>query len=124
MAEKVQNYFQCLQCSLQFDRKVWYDMHLSLIHECKNEPELNDNNIKQEKERLSIASNIDDIELQNKQTSIKEDIPLAILNSDQERKSFKCTTCYKSFFEKRYLNKHIKFAHGRENVCVITVIKY
>ena len=39
MKEETQELF-CKQCCMKFDQKIWYDLHLSLVHRDGGKPEL------------------------------------------------------------------------------------
>ena len=63
MEEKIQYDLYCFQCSLQFDKKSIYDMHLSLIHNYRKRTESFLTQIKSEPEEIELL-----IELNNVKT--------------------------------------------------------
>ena len=54
MQEEKQKILDCFVCSLKFNEKVWYDLHLSLIHANRNEVEYIETKHKNEKDVLEV----------------------------------------------------------------------
>ena len=79
----------CTKCSLQFDKKIIFDMHLSIVHK-----EIID--IKKEPTCSTLMENSDG----TRSTSVQE-----------KKKPFKCDMCDYSFSEKGSLKKHIASVH-------------
>ena len=79
----------CTKCSLQFDKKIIFDMHLSIVHK-----ETID--IKKEPTCSTFMENSDE----TRSTSVQE-----------KKKPFKCDMCDYSFSEKGSLKKHIASVH-------------
>ena len=92
----------CFQCSLQFDKKSLYDLHLSIIHNYKSRPKPT---VKSEPEEIEFPIDLDNIEsnYQGNQKSID--------NLHDGRGPFKCETCDKNFLKKVYLKKHFASIH-------------
>ena len=79
----------CTKCSLQFDKKIIFDMHLSIVHK-----EIID--IKKEPTCSTLMENSDE----TRSTSVQE-----------KKKPFKCDMCDYSFSEKGSLKRHIASVH-------------
>ena len=54
MLEEKQKSLHCFVCSMKFNEKVWYDLHLSLIHANKNEVEYIETKHKNEKNVVEV----------------------------------------------------------------------
>ena len=55
MKEEIHTELSCYQCDLKFDAKVWYDMHLSLVHESENTTESLRKGVKREQKNLELS---------------------------------------------------------------------
>ena len=76
----------CNQCSLQFDTKNIFSLHLKLLHKHKNAKRSNKNELK------SIPS--DGLSDSNKSILSDERSDSHIASNQKERKSFKCEICH------------------------------
>ena len=111
----------CEKCSLQFDKKIVYDIHLSFVHKMNIE-------IKSEEKELEIRENDAGLVLQCNITKSKQNIANSIKkvnNSHSQKgnvkihidsvhagnKPHKCTICDYFFSQKRYLKQHIESVH-------------
>ncbi len=54
MKEEILKDLFCIQCCLKFDKKVWYDLHLSLVHGHENKTEVLEKKVKREQEDKEI----------------------------------------------------------------------
>ena len=97
MEQKILWDLYCFQCSLQFEKKSIYDLHLSIIH---NHERRKETVIKREPEDVELLPHLSNIHTTKieKQESIK--------NVDKGKKLFNCEFCGKSFFTKQSQNIH------------------
>ena len=100
MDNKIIKDLYCFQCSLQFDKKAIYDIHLKIMHNYKNRTDYFLTDIKKEPENeLQIeSSNIST-------TSVRIQI---------ERKIFSCTHCDKIITTSYGLKKHERIHTGEK----------
>ena len=89
----------CEKCSLQFDKKIVYDIHLSFVHKI---------NIEVKSEDKTIEIKEEDLVLQCETTKSKQNIENSIPKGN---KSHKCTICDYKTSRKGHLNQHIKSVH-------------
>ena len=93
----------CSRCSLQFDKKVIFDMHLSIVHkeivEIKDKPNL-------DTEKVLLMCDICDSKFETQITLNKH-----IDSQHVENKTFKCEICNRSYTKKATLKKHIESVH-------------
>ena len=61
MEKKIIKDLYCYQCSLQFDKKIIYDMHLSIMHNYKSRANYFETEIKQEPEEIELPIESSDI---------------------------------------------------------------
>ena len=94
MEQKILWDLYCFQCSLQFEKKSIYDLHLSIIHNYKSRREIV---IKSEPEGIELLPTLSDI-----QPTPKE---------EQGKKQFNCDFCEKSFKTKKTNNIHTVSVH-------------
>ena len=102
----------CYECSLQFDTKHVFDVHLSVVHDKKLE-------IKQEYDSQPLVvpepkeleiiqpdeENCNENALKRRKVSIKK------TKSVHEKKQFKCDICTVEFGAKGNLNRHFGTVH-------------
>jgi len=105
MEQKILWDLYCFQCSLKFEQKSTYDMHLSLIH-----------NQAKKKNTFCIKSEPEEVEISNHstiQSKHKEEQELIKKNAlpNEKKRSFKCEFCEKCFSGKTSVNKHIASVH-------------
>ena len=104
MKRKIIKDLYCFQCSLQFEKKSIYDMHLSIIHKYKKRTESFLIEIKSEPEEMELPLESNDIpanliEEQDLNTiSLKQNI------LQQEKEIIKCKICDTIFAKKANLN--------------------
>ena len=91
MEQKILWDLYCFQCSLQFEKKSIYDLHLSIIHKYKNK---NKNPIKSEPEDVELLPDSRIIQPTQKEEPafIKKATTI-----DKGKKQFNCHFCEKSF---------------------------
>ena len=83
MEEKILWDLYCFQCSLQFDKKSIYDMHLSIIHNYRKRSESTLTKIKSEPEEIELPIESNDI-----LTNLKEEQDLNTNSLKQEKLHF------------------------------------
>ena len=93
--------FFCEKCSLQFDKKIVFDIHLSFIHKMNIE-------VKSEEKIIEIREE-EGLVLQHDITKSKQNIENSIQKGNM---SHKCTVCDYKTSQKEYLNQHLKSVHG------------
>ena len=101
--EKTDQALFCDVCSLQFDKKIVYDIHQSFVHTTEDKVEIEEKTIqiKEENEDLAIHSN-----------NTKSMTSLSSLDSTHKgTKSHTCSICDYSFSRKDHLMKHIESVH-------------
>ena len=105
----------CEMCSLQFDKKIIFIMHLSIVHKevvgIKEEP--TSNNFKEEPEKTRIKTLLQ-CEICSKTFSHKSAIKYHITSVHEEKKPFKCKMCDHSYSEKGNLKRHISSVHEKK----------
>ena len=116
--KKMKNFF-CENCSLQFNKKIVFDLHLSLVHGEKIEVKDEDN-----KESLIefvpgnprgkiLASKIHDVE------NITEVVQKFSKLNKRNEKPFKCKICDAKFARNSKLTNHIAEVHEKPIKCDI-----
>ena len=93
MEKKIIKDLYCFQCSLQFDKKSIYDIHLKIMHNYKSREKCFENEIKTEPDeiQLPIESNI---YLKNIPEENNDTIKHKISNQEKYKiKIFKCKHC-------------------------------
>ena len=95
MSQVILRDLYCEKCSLQFDKKYVYDLHLTLVH---------GQEIKVKKEPTTFKENFEDLEQSEKQS---EHI------THELDKSLQCDKCNTLFKSKPDLKSHIKSVHDR-----------
>ena len=103
----------CLKCSLQFDLKYVFDVHLSIVHggklDIKEEPD----------SQLLVIHEAKELEIENqqdKENTLKNEskrmkMSLKTASGHKGKKQFKCDICYISFGLRGHLNKHVSTVH-------------
>ena len=102
------NWF-CHQCSLQFDSKYIYSLHLKLLHKHKNAKRSNKNELKLDE---SISSDE------------KSDSNNQIASDQKKKKTFKCEICQYYSSRKSNLNVHITSVHKEKKSFKCKFCKY
>ena len=87
--------FFCKICSLQFDKKAVYDIHMSFVHKIATL-------IEEENEDLNQDINLENNT--NLNSPIKKNIEVSI----------NCSLCQANFSKKDYLKRHIEAVHERK----------
>ena len=90
----------CDKCSLQFDKKYVFDLHLSSVHG--------------EKIKVKVESPICEENLQQSQISESK---FSYQSVHENERPFKCNMCYASFAQKRDLKGHMASAHEGKKTC-------
>ena len=91
----------CEKCSLQFDKKIVYDIHMSFVHKISIE-------VKLEEKTIEIKEDNAGLVLQCEITKSKQNIANSIQKGNN---SHKCTICDYKTSQKGHLNHHIKSVH-------------
>ena len=76
----------CVKCSLQFDKKIIFDMHLNVVH----------------KEKIDIKEEAND--------NTSNDVP----NEKQTKALVRCEICCKTYSKLANLKKHIASVHEKK----------
>ena len=96
----------CFECSLQFDKKYVFDVHLSLVHgeelEIKQEPESRPSVIPESKE-LEITHPEEDKSRKIESKRIK--VAIRTVSGHEGKKQFKSGICIANFVQNDTLNK-------------------
>ena len=104
----------CSRCSLQFDKKIIYDMHLSIVHkesvEIKEEPLTCENEPNLGSEKVQFICKFCDSEFETEINLNKH-----ISSYHKEKTTFICEICDQSYSLKSNLNKHLKSTHEKKN---------
>ena len=102
----------CYQCSLQFDKKYIFDVHLSFVHgeklDIKEEPEPQPSVIHETKE---LEINHQEEENGWKNESKRRKVSIQTSSDHEEKKKFKCDICDVNFGCKGTLNRHVTTVH-------------
>ena len=98
----------CFQCSLQFEKKSIYDMHLSLIHSYKSKTNIFDDKIKSEPKEIESSNHASHI--QSKHILETEKIK-KVDSTNKKNRLFKCGYCGKYFSKKQSMNCHVTSVH-------------
>ena len=104
----------CSRCSLQFDKRIIFDMHLSIVHKesveikeepstCKNEP------------NLGFEKALFMCEFCDSQFETEITLNQHILSYHKENKQFKCEICDHSYSQKCQLKRHLKSVHEKKS---------
>ena len=110
MKEKIIKDLYCFQCSLQFDKKSIYDMHLLIVHNYKVKPVSIETEIKSEPEDSMSYKSTDESDTKRTEKQDLETDP-SIQNTEQENEEIKFKICDNSFASKQNLNTHIATVH-------------
>ena len=102
----------CEKCSLQFDKKVVFDIHMSFVHNISNNS-ANDKKLTEVKEENG-SSQETDIAKQNenpaKQT-VNHELEINISSVHEKQKIHECYICDKRYSHKSALKYHIASIH-------------
>ena len=109
MTEKSEDLF-CNPCALQFDKKIVFDLHTSLLHETA-EPESG--------ETISFTKPSAPFQCErcNKFFTLKGSLNRHIKTIHEEHRPFKCTVCEKNFNRKYDLKMHFSSVHEKKKPC-------
>ena len=102
----------CTKCSLQFDKKIIFNMHLNIVHKEKIEikEEQTDSNLKEETETRKKAAA--PCEICGKTFFDMSTMKKHIASVHEKKKPFKCEICDYSFSEKGSMKKHVASVHA------------
>ena len=111
----------CTLCSLQFDKKYVFDVHLSIVHgqkiKVKTEPDICETN-KTEVSGKNCSSNVFEkyfgCEICNHHFTRKYQLKKHTESVHEEKKPFKCEICNYSFSQKIHLKTHLKSVHEKK----------
>ena len=103
----------CSRCSLQFDKKIIFDMHLSIVH--KESVEIKEETLAFENKPNLSSEKIKVCDIRDSKFEAKKTLNQHIASDHKDNKSFKCDKCDHSYSNKGNLNKHVKSVHERNN---------
>ena len=101
----------CIHCFLKFDKKVWFDLHLSLVHEQGNKTEFLEKETKKEPEEIEYPIHSSSSSTNSKQEQDLNSIRVKQNNLHQKKEANKCTICNAIFTRKTNLKTHIASVH-------------
>jgi uncharacterized Zn-finger protein len=96
----------CKKCSLQFDKKIIFDMHLNIVHKEKI-------NIKEEPDETRKKAPVS-CEICCKTFSKMANMKKHVASVHEKKKPFKCNICDYSFTQKAHLASHVASLHERK----------
>ena len=96
MEKRIIKDLYCFQCSLQFDKKTIYDMHLKIMHNYISRSESFLTEIKDEPKEIELATKPTNITIASKE-----------IQTINER-TFACTFCDKTYKKKNAVKNHEK----------------
>ena len=125
----------CEKCSLQFDKKIVYDIHLSFVHKICGKLESEEKTIEiKEVDSCSVfhsdSKNSDSIEALNKMTKIKEEDRNAVFQTHSKKqvhegkKPHKCSICDYSCSTTKNLKKHVEAVHDGKKPHKCSICNY
>ena len=109
MKTNIMKYLFCELCSLQFDKKYVYDVHMTLVHKKTLCPQskTEETVVKKENEDLSEEANFDFVQNSTTKGSVNKNT-VAI---HEEKNSHKCSICGYSCATKRNMKVHTEVIH-------------
>ena len=105
MEQKILRDLYCFQCSLQFEKKSIYDLHLILIHNYKRTKETF---VKKEPEEIDLLN--DSSKIQSKH-SLQYELNGNVILNHEGKKLHVCKFCNHKSSKKGYLNTHVASVH-------------
>ena len=107
--------FYCELCSLQFDKKYVFDLHMSLVHgkEIKVKKEPVTSEIEMDLEKIIEKQSIQ-CEICQASFKYKQGLKRHKLSVHDGKKPFKCEICYYSCSQKPNLKRHVDSVHGKK----------
>ena len=101
--EKTDQALFCDICSLQFDKKIVYDIHQSFVHKTKDKVEIEEKTIQIKEENEDLAIHFDNTKSKKSLSSLD--------STHKGTKSHTCSICDYSFSRKGNLRQHIQSVH-------------
>ena len=102
----------CKKCSLQFDKKVIFNVHLSIVHkeqiDIKEEP--TDSTSKEEPDETRKKATVR-CEICGKTCSHMGHMNKHVASVHEGKKPFKCDICDCRFSQKSHMNSHVASFH-------------
>ena len=122
--KRTNNALFCDKCSLQFDKKIVYDIHLSFVHKISDKVETEEKEIENKKEDVVSVFQSDNAKSNQNLVSIeerkceytsknKEYLNQHIKSVHEEKKPHNCSICDYSFSQRGFLKQHIKSVHEK-----------
>ena len=121
----------CTPCALQFDKKVVFDLHISLVHETTKSESGERLAIEGDQDFVIVSGAIQKIspktsasfpcESCNKVFTLNGSLKRHIQCIHEKNRPFKCSACEKTFKLKNYLKRHFSSVHEnkRPHKCII-----
>ena len=97
----------CVLCSLQFDSKLVYNLHLKLLHK----------HIIQKKSIKNKCKSNDSLTSYDKSDSTSK-----ILLDQAKKKIFECKICEYNFSQRKHLNVHIASVHEEKKYSIVMFV--
>ena len=105
----------CEKCTLQFDKKYVFDLHLDLVHgekiKVKKEPTIKEENFEHLQQSEFFFEKPYECNNCSAAFPTKSHLNKHIASVHEEKKPFQCSTCDFSFSEKGKLKRHIASVH-------------
>ena len=103
--KKINKALYCDKCSLEFDNKIVYDIHLSFVHKISGKVETDEKTIEIKDEDIGSAF----------QSDIKKPKQNIVNLVHVEKKPNKCSICDYNYSQKGSLKIHIQSVHEEKN---------
>ena len=123
----------CTPCALQFDKKVVFDLHISLVHETTKSESGEMLAIEENQDCVLVSEAIQKIspktsasfpcESCNKVFTLNGSLKRHIQCIHEKNRPFKCSACEKTFKLKNYLKRHFSSVHENKRPHKCTICK-